>query len=514
MTSETPAWHAERNVSTVDTWTADSTPADMRVVPGDPVEPGIPKFLSREAYHTLLAQIHWLGAAHVQLDSTWRSDVRWGRNRITKSGDWRNVSVNVSQGTVQAHTNQTDLISQQALVHWAERMRQQCEGGTLALGPYTPVKDRRAFPATHIWSEATYQQTQDTRLDIATQLVASAENTGMLSAGYLSVEARGAVFALPDGRVEYFPMTEAQCSITVRAPDGQGSGWAGRSSYDWGRIGAERLAAIALDKCLKSRNPVRIEPGRYTLVMEPQATFELIKALFSYPVPRQIYDYLDLQKNFNATYPFHDARTVQVPVSRFDTPYEIKGTKLGQRVFDERITLRWDPLDPDLGRIPFTWRNGEVYPVRPVAWVKNGILTALGYEPGITEIQGFGDRLDPAGVLGPGSSFRMEGGTTTIEEMIATTKRGLIVTRFSKVEMQYNPSILLTGITRDGLWLIENGKITHPVQNLRFTESPLFVFNQVEQIGSPVPIFSPGLPAMTPPVKVRDFSFTALNDAV
>jgi predicted Zn-dependent protease len=108
----------------------------------------------------------------------------------------------------------------------------------------------------------------------------------------------------------------------------------------------------------------------------------------------------------------------------------------------------------------------------------------------------------------------MEGGTTTIEEMIATTKRGLIVTRFSKVEMQYNPSILLTGITRDGLWLIENGKITHPVQNLRFTESPLFVFNQVEQIGSPVPIFSPGLPAMTPPVKVRDFSFTALNDAV
>jgi predicted Zn-dependent protease len=69
-------------------------------------------------------------------------------------------------------------------------------------------------------------------------------------------------------------------------------------------------------------------------------------------------------------------------------------------------------------------------------------------------------------------------------------------------------------MTRDGLWLIENGKISHPVGNLRFTESPLFVFNQVDQLGAPMPVFAPGVPAIVPPVKVRDFSFTSLVDAI
>ena len=87
-----------------------------------------------------------------------------------------------------------------------------------------------------------------------------------MSSGYISVRARGYVVELPDGRVEYVPYTMTQCSMTVRDPSGSGSGWAGASSYDWGRIDAATLAATALAKCLASRNPVRMEPGRYTLI--------------------------------------------------------------------------------------------------------------------------------------------------------------------------------------------------------------------------------------------------------
>jgi predicted Zn-dependent protease len=257
-------------------------------------DPEIPRFWSREAYEALLSQLHALGAADVQLGSQWRSEVRWGRNRIIKSGDWRDVSVNVRHGSIFAHTNQTDSTSQRSIVQWAEHMRRQFDGGTIRPGSYTPRHDRRTFPATHIWSTATYEQTQDTRLDIATRLIASAEAAGMVSAGYLSVGAQGYVSALPDGRVEYVPMTLAECSVTVRDPDGRGSGWAGRSSYAWERIDADTLARTALDKCVRSRDPVRIEPGRYTLIMEPQATFELIEAMFGYPVPRLLYNYLDL----------------------------------------------------------------------------------------------------------------------------------------------------------------------------------------------------------------------------
>ena len=98
--------------------------------------------------------------------------------------------------------------------------------------------------------------------------------------------------------------------------------------------------------------------------------------------------------------------------------------------------------------------------------------------------------------------------------MIATTKRGLLVSRFFGITLLDWHSLLFTGVTRDGLWLIEHGKISKPVKNFRFTESPFFIFNNVEQLGTPVPVYSPGYPAIVPPMKVRDFSFTSLTDAV
>jgi predicted Zn-dependent protease len=119
-------------------------------------------------------------------------------------------------------------------------------------------------------------------------------------------------------------------------------------------------------------------------------------------------------------------------------------------------------------------------------------------------------------------SFRMDGSETTLEEMIESTQRGLIVTRFSNTDMLYPDGLLATGVTRDGLWLVEKGKITKAVANMRFTESPLFVLNQIEQIGPAVPVFRPetkwqtvGIrPAIVPPIKARDFSFTSTVDAI
>jgi predicted Zn-dependent protease len=101
-----------------------------------------------------------------------------------------------------------------------------------------------------------------------------------------------------------------------------------------------------------------------------------------------------------------------------------------------------------------------------------------------------------------------------MEEMIRTTRRGLLVTRFSGVMLMDLRTLLLSGFTRDGLWLIENGTISKAVKNFRFAESPLFVLNSLEQLGTPVPVFSPGTPAVVPPLKARDFSFTSMIDAV
>lgn len=481
--------------------------------------PEPPRFLSEEAYHALFAKIRGLaspeGQTRAGLHSAWRSDVRWARNRMTLAGEWRNIDVGVTRSGDEtasgfAYTNQQDLESLRGAVHWAESMWEVFLNRRVAPGAPAEHQSRQRYPATHIWSDATYTQTQDARIDLANHLIVDAEASGMLSAGYLAIEAHGHVLELPDQRLVYAPLTEAQCSMTVRDPAGQGSGWAGLSSYDWGRIDAPKLAAIALHKCLASRNPVRIEPGRYTLILEPQATFDLMQ-----PLLRSLERFMDLDANLGQpTWPFHGTKTSKVRVSAYGSDQVLQSTRVGERVFDPRLHLRFDPLDPDLGVVPF---DEHGYPVQPVQWVTSGVLAELSYPSNMNalDMASLGVQLDLQGRSNRGA-FRLESAAapTSLEEMITTTERGLLVTRLWGVQLVDPSSVLLTGSTRDGLWLIEHGRITHPVKNLRFTESPIFALNQVEQIGATVPVFSPGIPAMTPAMKVRDFSFTALSDAI
>ena len=172
-------------------------------------------------------------------------------------------------------------------------------------------------------------------------------------------------------------------------------------------------------------------------------------------------------------------------------------------------------MDPEGGFPPFDlnddWRRAGVY--HPVTWIKNGILNDLLHD---REYAGTELGL-PIGQPDSGA-YRMSGGTTSLDEMIATTKRGLLVTRFDQIVKLDSRSVLLRGYTRDGLWLVENGKISKPVKNLVFTESVLFALNNVEQLGVPQRVYHGGMrrpvPAIVPPMKVRDFSFTALSDAV
>jgi predicted Zn-dependent protease len=292
----------------------------------------------------------------------------------------------------------------------------------------------------------------------------------------------------------------------VRDTQGTGSGWAGLSSYDWNKLDAPALAQRALQKCVASRNPVALEPGRYTVILEPQAVADLVEVLVASflrpPIPGA--------EGGQGPWPLaHDARL------------QAWRTKLGLRVVDERLTLSHDPMDPLLGILP---EPGTA----PVTWIEHGVLTNLYYDRAYA-LAALHANLP---VRPPEFSYRLSGGTTSVDEMIASTTRGLLVTRFSGVSKLDHRSLLSTGLTRDGLWLIENGKITKSVKNFRFTESPLFVLNQVEQLGPPASVFRPvrrpdqpsseteqsyylGLtPVVVPPLKARDFSFTAMADAV
>lgn len=451
------------------------------------------------------------GETQVQIASWTRGELRWARNRVSLASDRRDVTVEVHRvipnvGGGKAITNQLDDESLEAAVRAAER---------LAAASHQPVRPRPGFPPlpvptwpkTAIWSDATYSDTPDARGALARSVIEPAEAKGYLSAGYIEMHA-GTSMRVTSERpagpytvadIPYVQWTQAQCSMTVRDQQGAGSGWAGLSSYDSKSIDAVALGARALQKCEASRNPVALEPGRYTVILEPQAVADLMQIIAA-----------SLDRSLAETGIGPWALAVDDAVQIAGNP--IWRTKLGLKVIDERITIDHDPADPRLGIIPQPW-------MEPVTFFDKGVLKNLEYVRDYA-LASLGKTSPQRGMWG----YRMSGGTTSLDEMIATTQRGLVVTRFSDIRGLDPNSLLSTGLTRDGLWLVEHGKITKAVKNFRFTESPLFVLNSIEQLGAPVPVFRPvrnayeqGIPltpAIVPSLKARDFSFTSTIDAI
>jgi predicted Zn-dependent protease len=440
--------------------------------------------------------------------SYWTGALRWAGNRVSLASDRRDLMLMVSRRVdgrlAYVHTNQLDDASLEAAVRAAER--QLTLFGSREPRDFTIPAPAFTYPTPAIWSDATFGFMTDARARLVRAVIAPAEAQGMRSAGYLEMRGTGtAVFQTATGPLRYAACTQAQCSMTVRDAKGAGSGWAGLSAYDWGAIDPNALAARALEKATASRDPVALEPGRYTVVLEPQAVHDLVSLL------------LPMFDRDNAEQGGGPFAAMLDPTLTLPDGAPVRYTKLGLKVADERITIDHDPMDPRLGIIPLV-PGGDYEPYDKVTWIDHGVLATLSYDRRYAL-----RRLTTGGSAAIRGAFRMSGGETSVEAMIKSTKRGLLVTRLSNIRLLEETSLLATGVTRDGLWLIENGKITKPVKNLRFTESPLFALNSIEQLGPPVPVFRPSTdpmdepgvtPAIVPPLKVRDFSFTSTIDAV
>jgi predicted Zn-dependent protease len=464
------------------------------------------RFLSRELCHNLFDRVFSFANSKykvvTQITSSWEGDIRWARNRTSLASNRRRIRIRITLGH-QDHrigevaTNQLDDVSLKAAVQAAERLLDM-KGGAHIIQDLSLKAPELTPPEVTIWSDATYSTTNAMRGELARMLIESAEQHEMLSAGYIKMRA-GQIAAKSrdlNGHIHgrYDRYTNAECTMTVRHPQGLGSGWAGMSSYDWAAIDGPALASRALDKCLKSLNPVRIEPGRYTVILESQAVYQLVKPMID-----------------SAARLTPERGRGPYPLNR-DAALGLWRSKLGLKIVDERITIRHSPSDPEMGVIPVSY-TFKFEPVLPITWIERGVLTALAYNRSYAL-----EKLNENLPLLQRPGFYMDGGDSSIEEMIATTKRGLLVTRFSDdIETLDLNSLLMTGITRDGLLLIENGTITKAVHNFRFTGSPLFVLNQVELLGKPMPVYTGSdipAPAFVPPIKANDFSFTALVDAI
>jgi predicted Zn-dependent protease len=492
--------------------------------------PERPRFLSEadchDIAHRLARYAEGGGDTMVTIVSEWTGNVRWARNRVTTTGEDRDNRIEVTRNLLGARGRVTiNTVTDAALVAAARqaerlaRIEDEAVDADFRTRSDSPFRYQpEPFTAPQLFFEETYQVDAERRAAAARQLAQSAADAGMLSAGYLQVSATSTACISSLGYTRYYQYTWAQYSVTVRDPHGVGSGWAGVDWPDWSRIDGEKLSALALDKCLKSRNPVAIEPGRYTTILEPQAVCDFVGEF----VRNSEFGRKDNETDPQA--PFHKEGMTE-PGILIGDPLGI--SRLGERVLDERITIRADLMDPELGFPPFPKNDNydqnlfDDYEKRyhPAVWIDHGVLKNESYGRGYaTQYLARNTGLPNSG------AFRMDGGETPLAEMIATTKRGLLVTRFDQVYSAGGAG-LCRGMTRDGLWLIENGKISKAVKNMMFVESYLFALHNIEQLGPPQRVFHPvpgGMvrwfadpqPVIVPPLKIRDFSFTALSEAI
>jgi predicted Zn-dependent protease len=447
------------------------------------------RYLSREECEAIakraLGFVTSPDGARVNISSASQGNTRFAVNQVSTGGDSYDTAVTVTahvgRRSASSTTNQLDDASLKQAVDTAERLAR--------LSPedpeFLPELDAQEYEPARNWAESTAALDPQGRADAVRAITTPATQAKLVSTGFLETRAGASAVANTKGLFAYTRGTATALTTTVRTPDGSGSGWAGASHYDWSRIDPASLGARAAEKARASRSPVAIEPGRYTVVFEPTAVGNLIQFIAS----------------------ALNARAADEGRSFFSKPGG--GNKIGATVVDERVTILSDPFDPDVAGSPFT---PEGLPTRRSVWIDKGVVTTLNYDRYWAQKKG----VTPTA---SGGSLKMSGGTSTMEQMIASTQRGLLVTRFWYLRPVDQRTILYTGLTRDGTFLIESGKITRAVKNLRFNDSPVFMLNNLEALGVPVRVSAsedggPGQAIMVPPLKVRDFNFTSLSDAV
>jgi predicted Zn-dependent protease len=444
------------------------------------------QLLTREQAKALTDRVLALSTAdqtRVVIVSTWSGNTRFADASITTSGGVTDttLTITVAIGRRQASSS-TNVLDEAALKRTVDLAIQLAR-----LSPedpeLLPELGSQTYQTVNAFVEGTADLDPEARASAVRRTITAATAAGksagqIFTAGFLEANARATAVATSNGLFAYHRSTDADYSVTARTPDGTGSGWARAGARDWNAIDAASIGRIAAQKAVASRNPQMIEPGLYTAVLEPQAVNDLIPLLA------------------NAL----AARNADEGRSPFSKP---GGNRIGEKVTDERVTLYSDPTDRGLLGAPFDMQG---LPIGRTVWIEKGVLKNLAYTRFWAQKQG----VRPTGGALAGG-LALTGGTKSTEEIIAGCARGILITHFFYIRSLDPRTVLQTGLTRDGTFLIENGKITRSLKNFRWNESPLLMLNRLEDIGRPEPTEAGRL---MPALRVRDFNFTSLSDAV
>jgi predicted Zn-dependent protease len=440
----------------------------------------------------------------VLLDETRQSYTRFAANEITTAGTSRTVAISVTSrdgrrsGTAHANATEPDALKE------AVRQSEELMEASSPDSEYVEGLGPQHYPEIRAFYDETDKATARDRAAAVKRALDVSRSKDLQASGFCETISRWHAIANKKKNFGFHASTATRFSNTMRTPDGTGSGWAGMSSPRFGQIPTQVLIDTAAQKAETSVAPKEFAPGRYTVVLESAAVADLLVSLMG-----------SLSK-----------RLADEGRSFMSKPGG--GNRIGEKLFAPMVTIRSDPFDPRVPGRPWSGGGGRGgveagfglgfgfglsggapgEPVRKTTWIENGVVKTLHVD------RAWAAKTKTKPIPNSGSVV-MDGGTASLKQLIAGTERGLLITHFFYIRPVNPQTVELTGLTRDGVWLIEKGKILQPVNNFRFNESPVNLLRNVEALGRAEPAAGGFAgPMVVPALRARDFSFTSKSDAV
>jgi PmbA protein len=395
--------------------------------------------------------------------------------------------------TARAATNRFDEESLKRAVESAERIAGVQEPDTELL-PMAGAEEGMGAEAPERWFGQTAAITPAGRAEGVGKIVEVAKKNKLVTAGIFSTSQSAEAVVNSNGLSVHHRQTSAEVSITMLAENS--SGWQKANSPDVKNLDPVRLAEIAAEKARGSSGPQELPPGKYTVILEPAAVLDVVGFMFPDFGGMAILD----QRSF-------------------------LNNRIGTKLFGENITIVDDVAHPLQANAAF---DGEGVRRRRVSLVEKGVVRNLVYARGTAEKMRRSEHKDKVGeVLTTGHGlplpnemgeaptnivFLTPGGEQTVEQMIAGTERGVLVTRLWYIREVDPYEKILTGMTRDGTFLVEDGKVKHGLRNFRFNQSMIEMLNGVEAMSKAVRASGEeGFDLVVPAMKVRGFNFTEVT---
>jgi predicted Zn-dependent protease len=354
------------------------------------------------------------------------------------------------------------------------------------------ARTREMLPTRHFTETAAVTPQQ--RAETVKKIVSIADRHKLTTAGIVSTSESVEAIFNSRGLTDWLTQTSSEISITMLAPDS--SGWQKANSPDVANLDSVALAETAARKAFESANPREIPAGKYTVILEPAAVLDIVGFMF--------FDFGGLS--------ILDQRS-------------FLNNRVGIKLFGDNINVWDDVAHPLQSGVPF---DGEGVCRHKVQLVKRGVVEHLVYARATAEKMKRSEHKDKVGPIEPtGHGFPLPNEIgeapmnivfgaspepTSVDQMIASTERGVLVTRLWYIREVDPYEKILTGMTRDGTFYVENGKIRHGVRNFRFNQSLIQMLSNVEAMGTPVRASGEeSFDMVVPAMKVRDFNFTEVT---